>query len=182
MRSARRSALGLALRLATVFAVACSAKGGEGSQGSHVDVTNPDGASTDGEVVGQVSCQDDPRVDIYTANLKKSGQNGVLTFVLAQSDPAPPAKGNNAFLIKIAGADGGALGGDLAVSLKMPDHGHGTSVQPNVTFDPQAGSYTVTPLYFFMAGVWRVELDAYDGAADAGTVIDSAVFYFCVEG
>src|SRR5262245_35772679 len=37
------------------------------------------------------SCTDDPRVDTYTANLKKAGMGSVLTFTLIQSDPAPPA-------------------------------------------------------------------------------------------
>ncbi len=39
----------------------------------------------------------------------------------------------------------------------MPDHGHGTSVNASVTANSD-GTYTVAPLYFFMPGVWRINL------------------------
>jgi hypothetical protein len=141
-----------------------------------------DVAVADDALIGEVSCVDDTRVDHYTANLKKAGQKGVYTFQLSQSDPAPPAKGSNAFVLKITGADEKPVGGDLLVSLKMPDHGHGTSVVPIVTFDSATTSYDVTSLYLFMAGVWRIQFDIYAGSPDAGPATDTVAFLFCVEG
>jgi hypothetical protein len=88
----------------------------------------------------------------------------------------PPAKGDNSFHIAIANASGEPVDGDLAVSFKMPDHGH-SAAPPNVTRDP-SGVYLVGPVDLFMPGVWRFELELSSG----GAVVDSAVFYFCVEG
>ncbi len=170
--------------LALVALAACGSHGGTGvtsSSATGADASN-DTTVADDALVGEVSCTDDSRVDHYTANLKKAGQKGVYTFQLSQSDPAPPAKGSNAFVLKITGADGMALGGEMRVSLKMPDHGHGTSVKPEVTFDSSTSSYSVTPLYLFMAGVWRIQFDAYAADPDAGPPTDTAVFFFCVEG
>src|SRR5450432_1105345 len=175
------------LRLGSCFALlalaACGSHGGTGATSSNATGADAsdDVAVADDALVGEVSCVDDTRVDHYMANLKKPGLKGVYTFQLSQSDPAPPAKGSNAFVLKITGADGMATGGELLVSLKMPDHGHGTSVKPVVTFDTTTNSYTVTPLYLFMAGVWRIQFDAYAGDPDAGPPTDSAVFFFCVE-
>jgi len=144
--------------------------------------TSDDAAVADDALIGEVSCQDDPRVDHYVANLKKPGQKGVYTFQVSQSDPAPPAKGSNKFVVNITDADEKAVGGELRVSLKMPDHGHGTSVKPAITFDPATSSYTVDPLYLFMSGVWRIQLDAYAGDPDAGPPTDTVAFLFCIEG
>jgi hypothetical protein len=162
---------------------ACASHPPTGSSASGVSGdASVEAAVADDALIGQVSCDDDSRVDHYTANLKKPGQKGLYTFQLSQSDPAPPAKGNNSFVVKIAGADGAAVTGDLRVALRMPDHMHGTSIKPVVTFDAATQSYTVTPLYLFMAGVWRIELDLYAGDPDAGTPTDTAAFFFCIEG
>jgi len=154
---------------------------GANSTGSEAGISD-DAAVSDDALIGQVSCEDDPRVDHYVANLKKPGQKGVYTFQLSQSDPAPPSKGSNKFVLSITDADGMAVGGALHVSLKMPDHGHGTSVMPVVTFDSATKSYTVDPLYLFMSGVWRIQFDAYAGDPDAGPPTDTAAFLFCIEG
>jgi hypothetical protein len=141
-----------------------------------------DAAVADDALIGEVSCVDDTRVDHYTANLTKPGQKGVYTFQLSQVDPAPPAKGTNTFVVKVLGADQMPVSGALGVSLKMPDHGHGTSIKPVVTFDAAASSYTIKPLYLFMSGVWRIQLDAYAGDPDAGPPTDTVAFFFCIEG
>ncbi len=172
--------------LALVALAGCGQHGGTGAASSSATGASADASDdatvADDALMGEVSCVDDPRVDAYTANLKKPGQKGVYTFQLSQSDPAPPAKGTNAFVLKITDADGKAAGGVLNVSLKMPDHGHGTSAVPIVTFDSATSSYTVTPLYLFMAGVWRIQFDAYVGDPDAGPATDSVAFFFCIEG
>ena len=129
-----------------------------------------------------VSCEQDPRVDAYQ-NLAKEGDLGLLSFRLAQAEPAPPAKGNNSFHLDITDASGAPMAGTLKVDLKMPDHGHGTSVKPNVSFDAATSEWTVDPLYLFMPGVWRIQLEAYDGMANAGAApLDRTALFFCIEG
>jgi hypothetical protein len=101
----------------------------------------------------------------------------LFTFVLANADPAPPAKGMNTWQLTIKDASG-ALVDEAAITVKpfMPDHGHGTSIAATIT-PASAGTYTVAPVYLFMAGLWQVTFTATKGATT-----DSAVFSFCIEG
>ena len=133
---------------------------------------------------GQVSCLNDPRVDSYVAGLQKKGTAGAIVFRIDRSDPAPPAKGANTFGVQLLDNTGAHAAVNLGVSLLMPDHGHGTSVVPTITLDSATQSFTVTPLYLFMAGVWRIDFQASGTAVDAGasTTLDSASFFFCIEG
>jgi hypothetical protein len=142
------------------------------------DSTDPNAGSS---LEGTVSCEQDPRVDAYQ-NLAKAGDLGVLSFRLAQAEPAPPAKGNNSFQLDISDASGTPIDGALKVDLKMPDHGHGTSVKPKISFDPATNEWTVDPLYLFMPGVWRIQLEAYEGASTAGAPLDRTALFFCIEG
>jgi hypothetical protein len=141
--------------------------------------SEPDGTAGDPE--GTVSCEQDPRVDSYQG-LARTGDLGVLTFRLAQAEPAPPAKGNNTFHLDITDAAGAPVAGALKIDLKMPDHGHGTSVKPKVSYDPATSEWTVDPLYLFMPGVWRIQLEAYAGAATTGAALDRTALFFCIEG
>jgi hypothetical protein len=138
------------------------------------------------ETGGSVSCTSDPRLDAYAGSLEKPGELGALTFRFSDFNPAQPSRGNNTFHVQLVGASGVAVGGDagdparvdLGIDLFMPDHGHGTSVEPTVTFE--AGRYTLAPLYLFMPGVWRVEIDAQAG--ETGATLDRVILHFCVEG
>ena len=124
-----------------------------------------------------VTCQNDPRVDPYTANLTKPGSGKAFQFVLVSGDPAPPAKGNNTWQLSITDPSGAPVdGATIDVKPFMPEHGHGTSVTPTVTA-AGGGKYTVTPLYLFMPGLWQVTI-----TATKGSTSDRAVFSFCIEG
>lgn len=133
-----------------------------------------------------VSCAEDPRLDAYAGDLVKPGELGALSFHFFGFAPAEPSRGNNTFHVELRDGTGAAVSGDssapdpmgLSVNLLMPDHGHGTSVEPVVTFD--AGSYTLSPLYLFMPGVWRIELDAQPSTTDE--MLDRVVLHFCIEG
>jgi len=129
---------------------------------------------------GEVSCTTDPRVDSYAAGLEKAGRLGVFSFRLDDSAPAPPAKGANTFVLQVVDASGASADVALSVDLKMPDHGHGTSIVPTVSFDPDAQSFTIAPLYLFMPGVWRIDFTARGSGTEAAS--DSAEFFFCIEG
>jgi hypothetical protein len=79
-------------------------------------------------------------------------------------------------------AAGTAMQVELEVSLRMPDHGHGTSVEPRVTADEAPGHYAVSPLYLFMPGVWRIEFEAYAAGAGDAPALDNVTLHFCIEG
>ena len=71
--------------------------------------------------------------------------------------------------------------GELGVDRYMPDHGHGTSVEPIIETD-EPGAFTIRQMFLFMPGVWRIGFDAYPGASEDGPELDSVRLYFCVEG
>ena len=129
---------------------------------------------------GLVSCTNDPRLDVYASGLEKAGELGALTFRFSDFEPAPPAKGSNTFHLALSDASGAAVSGDVAVDLLMPDHGHGTTITPRVEFDAALGTYTISPLYLFMPGVWRIEFEAF--AAGEAAALDRVTLHFCVEG
>jgi len=167
----RAPAVSLALcwALAATLGPGCASDGSAG--GGDANVGGEGGAS-------EVSCVDDPRVDTYTAKLERAGERGKALFELTSSEPAPPAKGSNVFVVTVRDSDGAALSGDLTIDLYMPDHGHGTSVTPRISGDDGGNVFTIEPVYLFMPGVWRVRL----GLEADGSVIDQAELYFCIEG
>jgi len=123
-----------------------------------------------------IGCQDDPNADTYVANLSKPGDAGAFTFVLVSSEPAPPGKGDNTWIVRVTDPGGAPVpGATLGVSPFMPEHGHGSNVEPVVA--PNGGDFTITTLRLFMTGLWEVTLDA-----EAEDTSDSAVFRFCIQG
>ncbi len=124
-----------------------------------------------------VTCQNDGRVDTYVANLSKASPSGAVKVTLVSSDPGPPGRGTNAWVLKVTDGAGAPISNAaLAVTPFMPDHGHGTSVKPTITAGPD-GRYDIVNVYLFMPGVWRVTV-AVPGAG--GT--ETATFFFCVAG
>jgi YtkA-like len=133
------------------------------------------GDTTDG---GVIDCSNDARAMKYAPGLSITSTGKQMKFTLLSSDPAPPARGNDTWKLSIANAAGQPLSGlNVSVLPFMPDHGHGTSVTPTVTANSDA-TYTVTPLYFFMPGVWQITF----GTTPPGGTADTAVYYFCVPG
>jgi hypothetical protein len=118
-------------------------------------------------------------VDTYVANLAKVSASGNLKVTLVSSDPAPPAVGTNTWSIHVADGAGASMSGaPITIASFMPDHGHGSSVRAVIT--PQAdGNYSVTPVYLFMPGVWRVTFAL--PATDAAPV-EQVQFFFCIAG
>jgi hypothetical protein len=163
---------------ASIAALGCGDKTGDSAN----PVVGTGGAGGTMDTDGAVMCTHDPRVDTYTANLRKSGQLHVLYFTLVESTPAPPARGSNVLKLKITDADDMPVTGDLVATLKMPDHGHPTSVQPVITLDATTSTYTIDPAYLFMPGVWLLQFAEYKDGLDAGVPTDTGSFYFCIEG
>ncbi len=137
---------------------------------------------------GTLDCASQAGVDAYAAGLKKASQSGAFQFELVSSTPAPPAQGDNTFLVRVTAADGTPLTGQLNATLDMPEHGHTSPKTPVITFDAASGTFSLDPMYLFMVGLWRIaftfEPDAASGAAgasDAASAADFAVFQFCVD-
>lgn len=141
---------------------------GAGCGGGSGPAATPDGAT--------VNCTLDRRVDTFAANISKTSPPGTAKITIVSSDPAPPAKGNNSWKLRVTNEAGEPISNAaLTLKLFMPDHGHGTSVKPVVTPEPD-GIYDVTPLDLFMAGVWRITVSTTAAAEDA---VD---FFFCIMG
>jgi hypothetical protein len=183
--------------MAMVFAAAtasasCSSKDGAMAPDADVDA---------GSVGDTVECAGDASpypVDTYGANLKKVGESGVLAFNLVSSVPGPPEQGENTFVVQVTHADGSPFEGTLSIPYQgmwMPLHGHGAPSQPVISFDPTQNAFVLSDMDFFMLGLWRIQLQAFeatasseagsDGEGDAApsattTPTDAAIFYFCL--
>jgi len=146
------------------FGLGCGSSGGTGG-----GPQTPDAGDL-------ITCQNDPRVMTYAPGLSVTSTSGTRKYVLLSADPNPPARGTDTWSIKITDAAGTSqIGLSVGVLPFMPDHGHGSSVNASVTANSD-GTYTVTPLYFFMAGVWRTTFWIGSNQADVGE------FFFCVPG
>jgi hypothetical protein len=98
--------------------------------------------------------------------------------VLVTADPAPPAKGSNVWTIEVRDSGGASVEGlTITPSAFMPDHGHPAPLKPTATA-AGGGTYTVTPLYFFMAGYWEVTLSF----QPTGGAKETVTFPICVPG
>jgi hypothetical protein len=160
----------LGLPLAALLLAGCTSSTGSG--GPPADAGVDDASPT-------VTCDADPRVDAYAANLVKASASGALKVTLVSSDPAPPTRGTNAWVVKVEDGGGSPVtGAALEVTPFMPDHGHGSSVRPVVT-EQGGGAYGISPLYLFMPGVWRVTIAL--PSTDAGPG-ESVAFFFCIAG
>lgn len=142
-----------------------------------------DGDGTDDQAAGagtqeQTFCEKNemPETDDYVANLEKLGEGGLLTFTLVSSDPAPPARNDNRWVIGISDAAGAAVeGATLQPNPNMPQHGHGSNKRAEVS-ELGGGEYELNPVNLFMPGYWEVPV----AVTTADGVTDSATFAFCV--
>lgn len=105
--------------------------------------------------------------------LTVASASGQLSIDLWWSPPQPTV-GYDAAQLAINDADGAPVTGlSLTVVPFMPAHGHGASVDPQVS-ETSPGVYVATPLDFFMAGHWElmtaIARAADGGAGDAGGV------------
>jgi hypothetical protein len=113
--------------------------------------------------------------DDYHAHLSKTGTNG-LVIELVQSDPAPPAKGDNRWQLRVLASGAPELDATVVLTSFMPAHGHASAVDAVVTEEGN-GFYSADPVNLAMPGLWEVTV-----AVDDGTTTDEVVFAFCIEG
>ena len=109
------------------------------------------------------NCAADTRAETYTAGDEHMGLDGTIDVKLLSSDPAPPARGNNSWVILLSSMSAGVVGApmdglasDITVTPYMPDHMHGTQILVEVTpVDGQTGEYTLSPVNLWMPGFGR---------------------------
>ena len=186
-RAMRSAGLGAALSLAAMItAVGCSGDstadpgaGSGGSTGTGGSGGAGGGPGGGGNVDSSTDCAVRTDVDQYSANMTKKGSNGLMSFLLIQSDPAPPALGDNVWKLKVTGSDGMPLTQGLTITLEMVEHGHASPKTPKITYDPATGTYGLDPVYLSMGGKWTITVSITD-PSDSAIVIDKAVFFFCV--
>src|SRR3954471_980031 len=161
----------IASLLVSLAAGACSASSSSSS--------DPAGIAGGGPSMPEVGCAQ-ASADLYTPGMQKPGAAGRYSFTLLSSSPAPPAIDDNTFVLQVLNADGQPVAGELSVALDMPEHGHPSPTQPNISFDPDNAAFTLQPMNLFMVGLWRL---TFSFQSDSGRVddADSAVFKFCVD-
>jgi YtkA-like len=128
-----------------------------------------------------IGCAKDPRGEAFTPELTHEGDSGNLSFVIAGANYSPPAVTDNTWTLKVLSASGEPVKDAVLTFPKqshpsdpwMPDHGHGDV--PARAVNNNDGTYTITPLYFFMGGIWSTYI-----SAQSGSVTDSTTFTFCV--
>jgi hypothetical protein len=132
-----------------------------------------DDVGDDGE---HYNCATEDRDEDFVAGMQKTGTAG-MTFTLVSSDPAPPGRDNNTWVVEVSG--GTPFEGEVLVTPFMPDHRHGTPIEAVVT--PVAGTpgrYSVSPVNLWMPGLWEITVEA----KPTPTTRDAAVFRFCING
>jgi len=134
------------------------------------------GGSDDENTPEPTGCAAETRADSYAPNLKKGGQSHSL--VLLESQPAPPAKGDNTWTVQLLDPSGAPLdGATLKATPFMPDHGHGTPMTAVTTPQSAEGRYEIKPIHLGMAGYWEIEV-----TIETPATTDSVKFGFCIDG
>lgn len=97
-----------------------------------------------------------------------TSDGGAYRVSVHSAPDASPSRGVNTLrLVFTRVADGTPVSGlELDVLPWMPAMGHGTSVKPSVEPGPDPGSYTVTNVNLFMAGLWEIRTTIGGSASD----------------
>ncbi len=98
--------------------------------------------------------------------LTTATSNAGLYQLSVFTDPQPPVRGVLSARLVLTDPKGAPAGGlQLTVTPWMPQHGHGSSVEPQVS-EPEPGTYQVTNLYLPMAGIWQLRTTIHGEASD----------------
>ena len=125
------------------------------------------------------NCEIDQRDEEFVAGMMKTGELGV-EFTLVSSDPTPPARDDNDWVVDLEDPDGPMVGASVTVRPFMPDHNHGTSIPAQISEDDTTpGRYHVDRVNLFMPGIWEITLGATPAGGTAADK-DTVVFTFCI--
>lgn len=114
--------------------------------------------------------------DIVTG-LTKEGDNGLVRVRYVSSTPAPPAEGDNTWTVQLTDTSDTPLADGAVTEVKpwMPDHGHGTTVEPTMSDMDGESMVDVNDIDFRMPGVWTLTF-----TVETGGQIDTATFNVCI--
>ncbi len=129
------------------------------------------------------NCAADARAETYVAGDEHQGLQGMMDVKLRSATPAPPARGDNSWVVEIDSMSNGVVGAsmpglasDITVTPFMPDHMHGSPILVQVTaLDGQAGQYTLSPVNLWMPGYWETTI-----SVKQGSMTDDVVYKFCL--
>lgn len=115
-------------------------------------------------------CANETRADPYSAGETFEGTQGV-TISLVDSDPAPPALGDNTWTLDVKDSTGAEIA-DATITAKqeMVDHGHGGSKTIHVT-SLGGASYKAAPVNFNMQGYWENEFTVKTATIESKVVV-----------
>jgi hypothetical protein len=130
---------------------------------------------------GTVDCSMVTDADTFVVGLEKPGMNGALDFQMMSAMPAPPARGDNTWVVQINTMSSGVVGDPadgltLMVTPFMPAHQHGSPIQVQITPMTEPGQYQLSPVNLWMPGVWETTIRA----TTASQTSDLAVYRFCI--
>lgn len=136
------------------------------------------GGMSDGDEV--VDCSTTTGTDTFVVGLEHRGVAGKLGFALMSIDPAPAARGDNTWVVKVSRLTGGQVGeavdgATISVSPFMPSHMHSTPITAQVTA-LTGGQYELRPVNLWMPGVWETTIQATSNGDS-----DRAVYKFCIQ-
>lgn len=159
----------LALALAAALGATCAACGGD-ETGS---------GSTSGAPPVESICADDPRAMAYAVGLESASADGSVRVRFVGATPAPPTKGDNIFTIQLVDGGGSPIdGATVTTASMMPDHGHSSAVIPETKPKGSQGEYTISPVNYFMAGIWETTFTI----ERPGAANEDVTFTLCIDG
>ena len=176
--------IALPLCVAIGAVTGCSSNGNANPSGNAESSSGGGASADDVDSDASITCTNDPRGEKFALNMTHKGDNEAgpnLTFVIVNASDNPPAVDNNTWTLKILDASGQPVK-DAVLSFPkgshpsdpwMPDHSHGALAAKAVNNGD--GTYTVSPLYFFMGGIWSTYI-----SATSGSVTDTTTFTFCI--
>jgi len=131
-----------------------------------------------------VNCALETTADEFVVGLQKPGINGLIDFKLMSATPAPPARGDNTWVMQVSSMNNGVVGAPIAnatvyVTPFMPKHQHGSPIDTEVTAMPTAGQYELSPVNLWMPGLWETTIEV-DATSSSGA--DSVIYRFCIPG
>jgi hypothetical protein len=107
--------------------------------------------------------------DVYFAGLSRMTEDCRFLVELVQISPTPKYTELYTWRVRVQEEPGTYTDSvTVAAEPRMPAHGHGTAPPVTQALLEDDGSYTLSKLNLFMAGVWRVRVTvtAADGTAD----------------
>src|SRR5260370_17093834 len=107
--------------------------------------STPSSPADSGASDSTFGCKADVRAQTYSANMQKPGMAGSFTFALVSASPAPPARGDNIWVLKVLDQGGSPVkdatfppqatwaGWPFGVLPSIPVHGPRSPPHPSVT-------------------------------------------------